>query len=175
MRIAVCPGSFDPVTYGHRDIIKRAAKMFDKVIVLVAVNSAKTPCFTAEERVELIKVVTEGMDNVEIDTFDGLLVDYVKEKGAVAIVKGLRAVTDFENEFQQALANKILYDGAETVFLTTSAENMYCQTRQFRWLLQSGFSRLAGFDKRCVDRLQSTVHSLPCVPELWDLQWSLLY
>lgn len=128
MRIAVCPGSFDPVTYGHRDIIKRAAKMFDKVIVLVAVNSAKTPCFTAEERVELIKVVTEGMDNVEIDTFDGLLVDYVKEKSAVAIVKGLRAVTDFENEFQQALANKILYDGAETVFLTTSAENMYCSS-----------------------------------------------
>ena len=128
MKTAIYPGSFDPVTLGHLEIIKRSSKLFDKLYIGVLNNSGKNALFTAEERVELIKVVTEGMDNVEIDTFDGLLVDYVKEKGAVAIVKGLRAVTDFENEFQQALANKILYDGAETVFLTTSAENMYCSS-----------------------------------------------
>ena len=124
-RIAVCPGSFDPVTLGHRDIIQRASKLFDKVIVLVSVNAMKNPSFTAVERVKLIEKVTADLDNVVIDINDGLLADYVKKVGACAIIKGLRAVSDFEYEFQMALANKILYDGAETVFLTTSAENMY--------------------------------------------------
>lgn len=124
-RIAVCPGSFDPVTFGHRDIIQRASKLFDKVIVLVSVNAVKNPSFTAVERVKLIEKVTSDLDNVVIDINDGLLADYVKKVGACAIIKGLRAVSDFEYEFQMALANKMLYDGAETVFLTTSAENMY--------------------------------------------------
>lgn len=137
-RIAVCPGSFDPVTLGHRDIITRASKLFDKVIVLVSINPLKTPSFTAEERVEMIKKITVKIDNVEIDTFDGLLADYVKEKGACAIVKGLRAVSDFEYEFQMALANKELYDGAETVFLTTSSENMYLSSSVVKQIASFG-------------------------------------
>lgn len=125
MRIAVCPGSFDPVTFGHMDIFRRASKLFDKVIVLVSVNAVKNPSFTVVERVQLINKVVGDLDNVVVDIWDGLLADYVKQVGAYAIIKGLRALSDFEYEFQMALANKILYDGAETVFLTTSAENMY--------------------------------------------------
>ena len=125
MVTAICPGSFDPITVGHVDIIKRAADMFDKVIVLVAPNKAKKFTFTVDERVVLISRVTKDIANVEVDSFDGLLVDYVREKGAKAIVKGLRAVSDFEYEFQMALVNKKLYPQADTVFLTTAAENMY--------------------------------------------------
>jgi len=125
-RIAVCPGSFDPVTLGHLDIITRASKLFDQVIVLISRNAGKNaPSFTAAERMTMIQSVTSGIDNVVIDILDGLLADYVERVGAIAIVKGLRAVSDFEYEFQMALANKKLYAGAETVFLTTTAENMY--------------------------------------------------
>ncbi len=125
MRIAVCPGSFDPVTLGHLDIINRAARLFDKVIVLVSYNTQKTASFTLEERMDMLFEVTNGLENVLIDCNDGLLADYLKSRNACAIVKGLRAVSDFEYEFQMALANKKLYADAETVFLTTSAENMY--------------------------------------------------
>lgn len=125
-RVAVCPGSFDPVTYGHLDIISRATKLFDKVIVLVSANLEKHPVFTLTERLLMIEKVTKGFDNIVIDILeDELLADYVRRVGANAIVKGLRAVTDFEYEFQMALGNKKLYPEAETVFLTTSAENMY--------------------------------------------------
>lgn len=125
MRIAVCPGSFDPVTNGHKDIIQRASRLFDKVVVAVTVNAMKNPSFSIIERVKLIEMATADLDNVVIDICDGLLAEYVKNIGACAIIKGLRAVSDFEYEFQMALANKSLYDGAETLFLTTSAENMY--------------------------------------------------
>lgn len=124
-RIAVCPGSFDPITFGHLDIIKRASNLFDKVVVLISRNAAKSPSFTEVERMMMIRENTKEFDNVVIDVLDGLLADYVQKIGAVAIVKGLRAVSDFEYEFQMALANKQLYNGAETVFLTTSSENMY--------------------------------------------------
>lgn len=125
-RIAVCPGSFDPVTLGHLDIITRASKLFDKVIVLISRNAGKSePSFTATERMLMIEAVTHNLDNVVIDILDGLLADYVRNVRAVAIVKGLRAVSDFEYEFQMALANKKLYPEAETVFLTTASENMY--------------------------------------------------
>ncbi len=124
-RIAVCPGSFDPVTLGHVDIFNRASKLFDKVIILVSTNLSKQSLFTPTERIKMIMEVTSDMDNVVIDILDGLLANYVKNVGATAIVKGLRAVSDFEYEFQMALANKKLYPEAETVFLTTSAENMY--------------------------------------------------
>ena len=124
-RIAVCPGSFDPVTFGHIDIFTRASTLFDKVIILVSTNLSKQPLFTPTERIKMIMDVTSGMDNVVIDILDGLLADYVREVGACAIVKGLRAVSDFEYEFQMALANKKLYPDAETVFLTTSTDNMY--------------------------------------------------
>lgn len=125
MKTAVCPGSFDPVTVGHLDIIQRAASLFDKVIVLVGVNAQKTPSFTPEERVDFLRRVTGGLDNVEVEICEGLIVDHAKRVGANAIVKGLRAMTDFEYEFQMALINRTLNDGIETVFLTTSADNMY--------------------------------------------------
>lgn len=126
MRTAVCPGSFDPVTSGHMDIFKRAAALFDEVIILVSVNLAKKQAvFTADERIEMIKSVTKDIPNIKVDKFEGLLADYVKEKDACAIVKGLRAVSDFEYEFQMALANKKLCPKAETVFLTTSSEYMF--------------------------------------------------
>ncbi len=125
MKIAICPGSFDPVTKGHLDIISRAARLFDRVIVLVVINPAKNPSFSVEERVELIRRVTGHLSNVTVDAYHGLLVDYMREKQATVIVKGLRAVSDFEYEFQMALTNKKLYPQADTVFLTTNAEHMY--------------------------------------------------
>ncbi|MGN0667236.1 MAG: pantetheine-phosphate adenylyltransferase [Huintestinicola sp.] len=149
MRIAVCPGSFDPVTFGHRDIIHRASQLFDKVIVVVAVNAAKNTLFSPEERVDLIKKVTAGFDNVEVDVCSGLLADYVKKVGAVAIVKGLRAVTDFEYEFQMALVNKTLYDGAETVFLTTSSENLYLSSSIVKQVAQFG-GDISKFVPKCI-------------------------
>lgn len=139
-RIAVCPGSFDPITLGHLDIIKRASKLFDKVIVLISANAAKTTSFSFTERLSFIEKATSELvlDNVVIDILDGLLADYVRNVGAIAIVKGLRAVSDFEYEFQMALANKKLYEGAETVFLTTSAENMYLSSSVVKQIASFG-------------------------------------
>lgn len=123
MNIAVYPGSFDPVTNGHLDIIKRASKIFDKLIVSVLVNPSKNPMFTIDERVELLKEVTKNIDNVEIDCFSGLLIDYVKSKNSNVIVKGLRMISDFEYEFQMALINKKLNPDIETLFFV--ANNKY--------------------------------------------------
>ncbi len=125
MRIAVCPGSFDPATKGHLDIIERSSKLFDKVIVLVLTNQDKKHCFTIEERMDFLRRITKKFDNVEIDTFDGLLADYARQKQATAIIKGLRAVSDFEYEFQMALINKQLNDEFETLFLTTNQDYLY--------------------------------------------------
>lgn len=122
---AVCPGSFDPVTTGHLDIISRASRMFERVTVLVMPNSAKNPSFSVEERMELLRRVTASLDNVEVDHYDGLLAEYCRIHRATAIVKGLRALSDFEYEFQMALTNKKLNPEVDTVFLTTRAENMY--------------------------------------------------
>ncbi|MBP0965559.1 MAG: pantetheine-phosphate adenylyltransferase [Oscillospiraceae bacterium] len=138
MKLAVYPGSFDPVTNGHKDIIARASRLFDEVIVLVSVNAIKHPSFTTEERVAMLRAVTTEFPNVTVDTDDGLLVDYVKKVGAAAIVKGLRAVSDFEYEFQMALANRKLYDGAETVFLTTTTENMYLSSSVVKQIASFG-------------------------------------
>ena len=124
MKIAICPGSFDPVTLGHLDIIERAAELFDKVIVLVMTNSTKNSAFTVDERMALLKKCIHDQ-KIEVDTYSGLLVNYAKEKSATAIVKGLRAVSDFDYEFQQALINKSLYPRIETVFLTAKGENMF--------------------------------------------------
>ena len=127
MRLAICPGSFDPVTLGHLDIITRASKLFDNVIVVVMSNAAKSPLFSQVERMALLnKAIAEaGITNVSVDCYDGLLADYAKLRNATAIVKGLRAVSDFEYEFQMALTNRKMYPEAETVFLTTAAENLY--------------------------------------------------
>lgn len=125
MKIAICPGSFDPVTFGHLDIINRARKIFDHLIVAVLVNPNKHTSFTVEERIDMLKRATEGMTDIEIVGFEGLLADYAKICNATAIVKGLRALSDFEYEFQMALTNKKLNPNLETLFLTTRAENMY--------------------------------------------------
>lgn len=117
MRTAIYPGSFDPVTCGHLDIISRAAKLFDKLIVLVSVNPLKSTCFSPEERMELIRRITKDIPNIEVDSDDGLLIEYFTKRNADVIVKGLRAMSDFEYEFQMALVNKDLCCKAETVFL----------------------------------------------------------
>ncbi|MHB1392033.1 MAG: pantetheine-phosphate adenylyltransferase [Clostridia bacterium] len=125
MKIAICPGSFDPATNGHIDIIERSAKLFDKVIVAVSNNPSKQPLFSVEERVEILKKTCGSIENVEIDSFSGLLIEYAKRKNANAIVKGLRAVSDFEYELQMALMNKKLNPEIETVFIMTSSKYSY--------------------------------------------------
>ncbi|MFS0552980.1 pantetheine-phosphate adenylyltransferase [Brevibacillus sp. 179-C9.3 HS] len=125
MAIAVCSGSFDPVTYGHLDIIARGANVFDKVIVAVLINSKKNSLFSVEERVELLRQVTADMKNVEVDSFDGLLIDYMNKKGAQVIVRGLRAVSDFEYEMQVASINKKLDENIETFFMMTNNQYSY--------------------------------------------------
>lgn len=120
MKIAVYPGSFDPVTNGHLDIIKRAAAIFDKVVVAILQNSSKNPAFSISERIEMLSIVTKNIENVQIDTFEGLLVNYIKKIDAGIIIKGLRAVSDFEYEFQMALMNKRLEKNAETFFMMTN-------------------------------------------------------
>lgn len=152
MRVAICPGSFDPVTKGHIDIITRASKLFDKVIVVVSINAAKKGSFSLDERVELIKMSTNHIDNVEIDVVTELLANYSKKVNACAIVKGLRAVTDFEYEFQMALANKKLNPEAETVFLTTASENMY--------LSSSLVKQIASFGGDISDFVPEKIHKL---------------
>lgn len=118
-RIAIYPGSFDPVTNGHIDIIERGLKLFDRIIVAVLINPAKRPVFTVDERLELLKKSTAHLPNVEVDTSEGLLVDYAVQKKAGAILRGMRAVSDFEHEFQMALMNRRLNRKIETVFLMT--------------------------------------------------------
>ena len=126
MKIAIYPGSFDPITLGHLDIIRRGAACFDKLYVCVMVNcEKKLPMFTPERRLELIRRSVADIPNVEVENWSGLLADYAKQKNACAIVKGLRAVSDFEYEFQMALANRKLNPELDTVFLMTSAEYMY--------------------------------------------------
>ena len=160
-RIAVCPGSFDPVTLGHLDIMQRASQLFDRVIVLVSVNSKKSPSFTPEERVEMIKRTAGHLKNIEVETFDGLLADFVRQKKATAIVKGLRAVIDFEYEFQMALANKKLCPEAETVFLVTRSENMYLSSSVVKQIASFG-GDISGF---APPQIKDFIASRLCVRE----------
>ncbi len=138
-KIAICPGSFDPVTLGHLDIIRRASKMFDKVIVTVMVNYHKRNCaFSPDERAEMIRRCTKDIPNVCVEIHSGLLAQYALDKGAVAIVKGLRAVSDFEDEFQQALTNKKLNPVTETVFVTCDAEYMFLSSSVVKQVCEFG-------------------------------------
>ena len=125
MKIAIYPGSFDPITSGHLNIIRRAANIFDKLIVCVMVNSSKSPMFTREERVELIRRVVQDLPNVEVDSSNELLAEYAMRRGSCVIVKGLRAGSDFENEFQMALINHKINPNLDTMFLTSEHQYMY--------------------------------------------------
>jgi len=131
---AIYPGTFDPVTNGHLDVIERASKLFDKVIITIAVNSSKKPLFTKEERLEMIKNVTKKYKNVTVDSFDGLLVTYAKKKKASVIIRGLRAISDFDYEFQIALTNRKLEPDVNTIFLMPSEKYSFLNSSLVREL-----------------------------------------
>jgi len=136
--LAVYPGSFDPLTNGHVDIISRGARLFDRIVVAILVNAEKSPLFSIAERVEIARDVFKNHSNVEVDTFDGLLVDYVERKQAQAIVRGLRAVSDFEFEFQMALMNQRLNPRIETVFMMPAEQYTYISSRLIKEVFSLG-------------------------------------
>ena len=138
MKAAIYPGSFDPVTYGHLDVIRRAASIFDELTVSVLNNKVKTPLFSVEERVKILEEATKDLPNVKVESFSGLLIDYARSKDIHVAIRGLRAITDFEYELQNAQTNKMLSGGAlDTIFLTTSLEYAY--------LSSSSVKEIAGF------------------------------
>jgi len=149
MRIAVCPGSFDPVTMGHVDIFERASKLYDKLIVAVFHNPNKQPAFTMEERVAMLEAATAHLPNVEIASFSGLLPQFVQARGSHVIVRGLRALSDFEYEFQRALLIKKLHPDIETVFMMTSSE--------YSFVSSTGIKELARFDGDITDLVPACV------------------
>ena len=138
MKIAIYPGSFDPVTSGHLNIIRRAANIFDRLIVCVMVNGGKQPMFSQEERVDLIRRVTADISNVEVDSSDELLAEYARRKGSCVIVKGLRAGSDFENEFQMAMINRKINPELDTMFLTAEHQYMYMTSSMVKELGRYG-------------------------------------
>jgi len=150
MKRAVYPGSFDPITNGHIDIIRRSVKLFDELIVAVLVNPAKSPLFTVEERMELIKESLNDLPNVKVDSFTGLLVHYVSGVKANVIIRGLRAVSDFETEFQMALMNKRLNSDVEIVFLMTSYEYSYLSSGVIKEVFGLG-GDVTGLVPKCVE------------------------
>jgi pantetheine-phosphate adenylyltransferase len=152
--LAVYPGSFDPLTNGHVDIIMRGARLFDRIIVAILVNAEKAPLFSMPERVEIAREVFGSYPNVEIDTFDGLLVDYVERRGAQVIVRGLRAVSDFEYEFQMALMNHRLNGQIDTVFMMPAEQYTYISSRMIKEVFSLG-GRVDGLVPETVeDRLK---------------------
>lgn len=151
MRIAVCPGSFDPVTNGHLDIFERASKMFDLLIVAVFHNPNKKPLFTMGERVDMLKAATEHIPNIEVDAFTGLLNEYVHRKNSMIIVRGLRALSDFEYEFQRALLIKRIDPKIETVFMMTSSEYSFVSSSGIKELAKFG-GDISGLVPKCVEK-----------------------
>ncbi len=137
-RIAVFAGSFDPLTNGHADLIQRGAALFDRLIVAVLVNAEKRPLFSVDERVDMIRGAVGHLPRVEVDTFDGLLADFVRRRGATAVIRGLRTATEFSDEWQMALMNRHLYAGCETVFLLPSAEFTHISSRLVREIASLG-------------------------------------
>jgi pantetheine-phosphate adenylyltransferase len=138
MKLAVYPGSFDPLTNGHVDIIERGTHLFDRIIVAILVNVEKAPLFTMQERVDIVRDVFKGHPSVEVDTFDGLLVEYVARRKADVIVRGLRALSDFETEFQMALMNRRLNPHIETVFMMPAEQYTYISSRLIKEVFSLG-------------------------------------
>jgi pantetheine-phosphate adenylyltransferase len=149
--LAVYPGSFDPLTNGHVDIISRGARLFDRIIVAILMNQEKAPLFSMEERVDIARAVFQDQPNVEVDTFDGLLVDYVSRRKAQVIVRGLRAVSDFEFEFQMALMNQRLNQTIETVFMMPAEQYTYISSRLIKEVFSLG-GRVHGLVPELVER-----------------------
>lgn len=135
---AIYPGSFDPLTFGHMDVLDRGIKIFDTVIVAVAKNPDKVPLFSLEERVAMVREAAKGKFNVEVDAFDGLLVEYAAQKGALVVLRGLRALSDFEYEFQMALTNRKLADTIETIFMMPSESYSYLSSRMIKEIARLG-------------------------------------
>ncbi len=140
MTVAICPGTFDPITCGHLDVITRASKYFDRFIVAVAVSPFKSPLFTLDERVHMLEKATEGLKNLEVTSFDTLLVDFARKVGATAIVKGLRAISDFEYEFQMAQINQAMNEGIETFFVMANHEYTFISSSAVREVASFGGS-----------------------------------
>ena len=138
MKVAIYPGSFDPITNGHLDVLNRATKIFDKVIILIAINPKKKSRFSVEDRVAMIKEATLGNDKVEVDAYDGLTVEYAKSHGANHLIRGLRAVTDFEYEFQLASANDYIDENIDTVFLMSKKEKSFINSSMIMDLHEAG-------------------------------------
>lgn len=160
MKIGIYPGTFDPVTHGHTDIITRSLRVFDKVVVAVAPNPAKHPLFNLAERLEMVTLVMKDLGQVEVTTFEGLLVDYVKRIGAHAIIRGLRAISDFEHEFQMALINRKLAKHVETVFLMPSEEYSYLSSTIIKDVAHHGGGLTEFLHPEVARRLQERIWSL---------------
>lgn len=158
MRKAIYPGSFDPVTYGHLDMIVRSAKIVDELIVAVLINSAKNPLFSIEERVSMLEEMTKDIPNVKIKSFEGLLIDYAKSEGANLIIRGLRAVTDFEYELQIAQTNRIVNPDIDTVFLTTSLEYAYLSSTIVKEVASYGGDISHFVPEELIERIYAKYH-----------------
>ena len=158
MKRAIYPGSFDPLTLGHLDMIKRSAKIVDELVIGVLNNSAKNSLFSLDERVSMIKEMTESMPNVTVASFDGLLVDYMKESNATIIVRGLRAVTDFEYELQIAQTNHVENPEVETIFLTTSLQYSYLSSTIVKEFASYGGDISKFVPARFIDRIYEKYH-----------------
>lgn len=165
MKIAIYPGSFDPVTYGHMDIIKRASVMVDKLVIGVLHNSAKTPLFSAEERVNMLKEACCGMPNIEVKAFEGLLVDFAVQNDATIVVRGLRAVTDFEYELAWAQSNRIVCPGIDTMFLVANVEYSYLSSSVVREYASHGGDISAFVPLNVQEKLKEKYSELECPQE----------
>ncbi|MCP9450629.1 MAG: pantetheine-phosphate adenylyltransferase [Nitrospira sp.] len=157
MKIGVYPGTFDPITHGHTDIITRSLRVFDIVVVAVAPNPDKHPLFNLAERIEMVKWVTKDLKQVEVTSFEGLLVEYVERSGAHAIIRGLRAISDFEHEFQMALVNRKLARNVETVFLMPSEEYSYLSSTIIKDVAKHGGSLTAFLHPEVAQRLRERI------------------
>ncbi|MBD0315474.1 MAG: pantetheine-phosphate adenylyltransferase [Nitrospiraceae bacterium] len=160
MKIGIYPGTFDPITHGHTDIITRSLRVFDKVVVAVAPNPAKHPLFNLTDRLDMVTLVLKDLGQVEVTEFDGLLVDYVSQSGAHAIIRGLRAISDFEHEFQMALVNRKLAEHVETVFLMPSEEYSYLSSTIIKDVATHGGALTEFVHPEVARRLQERIRSL---------------